>query len=877
MHISDPSHPGQGAGDRTGQPGQDNAGASGRPGPSSDAAGRPGPSATADTTPGQPDQTSPHRTHPQPGQTAGQPAPSSPSDPGPGAYQAPQAGPYQPYAGSAYQAPQGSPYTSSTPFPPTCPGASGPYGTDLPGPAAGFFNSVRRAGLVRVEDRWVGGVAAGVARRLGVDPVLVRCVWVVVTLLSGLGPLLYGLAWAFLPEERDGRIHAQQVLDGDVSAGLAGSIAMTLLGLGTLDSGVGLSAVWAGTALGALTLSLLWPALVVTLIVVTAILVVRSIRARHGRRRTSPPSAGSPAPWPPAPGAPSPASPAAQAAPWPPSAQASATPGSTPSPSGPSPMAGPAPTSMYDQVSHAGTQAAASASTRQATGPQPYPAYPTQASPTQPTQPYLTNPAAPYPAAPRPPRPRKRRAPGPGRRMNLTVLALGLLGLAVLAVLVSTGALPYTAAVVIAIGLPTALLGAGVLISGLRGRRATWMTALGWPVAMVCIPALAAASFLPAGTITSPATSGSGLEISDRYTRTITVTDQMLREASSDGADGTVDLGTFSAGSLVIDLTGLSKPSQDVRVTTSLGGGRVTVRTKEGLPVSVHAEGGLAGVSARTATRWQPSGWMSEYSVPAGIESGPWGRQFALDGSERETWRIDDSLTPGATSENLTSAAATADSGSGHVVYVDASVGIGEISVIESSVETTWQGWKIQDRWIVSSWSDAEGYHGDLSTDWPVPGMRHPAVTEDQAQQCLSAATQWATDELMRRENEADREGGDGPDSGPGSEPWEWAERHEDDLYASLDTLTGLSSRSQAAFVACLDHVLAGGSAGSFAAPSGSEETGGDDAAASPAPSASPTASPTSADSPATSPTPTEAAPTSVPTTSAAGRGTEGH
>ncbi len=47
------------------------------------------------------------------------------------------------------------------------------------GPAPGedpFFTAVRRIGIVRTESRWVGGVSGGVARRLGMDPLLVRAV-----------------------------------------------------------------------------------------------------------------------------------------------------------------------------------------------------------------------------------------------------------------------------------------------------------------------------------------------------------------------------------------------------------------------------------------------------------------------------------------------------------------------------------------------------------------------------------------------------------------------------------------------------------------------------------------------------------------------------
>ncbi len=52
------------------------------------------------------------------------------------------------------------------------------------------------------KDKVLGGVCGGIARYLGVDPVVVRLIWAVVTLLSmGMGILAYLLAWVIIPEE----------------------------------------------------------------------------------------------------------------------------------------------------------------------------------------------------------------------------------------------------------------------------------------------------------------------------------------------------------------------------------------------------------------------------------------------------------------------------------------------------------------------------------------------------------------------------------------------------------------------------------------------------------------------------------------------------
>jgi phage shock protein PspC (stress-responsive transcriptional regulator) len=139
---------------------------------------------------------------------------------------------------------------SSEPFPPQPgPGATGPAGagpsTTPPGagptpPAGGdrFFDSVRRTGLYRSEDRWVGGVASGVADRLGWDPLLVRGLLFLSVFLSGAGLVLYGIGWALLPEQRDGRIHLQRALHGDFDVALLGAAVTAVVGF-AWDGGVG--------------------------------------------------------------------------------------------------------------------------------------------------------------------------------------------------------------------------------------------------------------------------------------------------------------------------------------------------------------------------------------------------------------------------------------------------------------------------------------------------------------------------------------------------------------------------------------------------------------------------------------------------------------
>ena len=140
---------------------------------------------------------------------------------------------------------------STDPFPPQPdpgPGATPPASSYPPPPSPGpgvppsggdrFFDSIRRSGLVRSEDRWVGGVAGGIAERLGWDPLLVRGLLFLSFFITGIGLVAYGIGWALLPERSDGRIHLQQAIRGDFDVALLGAGASLLVGFGW-SGGVG--------------------------------------------------------------------------------------------------------------------------------------------------------------------------------------------------------------------------------------------------------------------------------------------------------------------------------------------------------------------------------------------------------------------------------------------------------------------------------------------------------------------------------------------------------------------------------------------------------------------------------------------------------------
>jgi phage shock protein PspC (stress-responsive transcriptional regulator) len=117
-----------------------------------------------------------------------------------------------------------------------------------------FFTWVRSQGISRGQDRWVGGVSSGIAQRMGIDPLIVRGVFIILAIFAGIGVLLYGLAWAFLPEP-DGRIHVQEAGAGRWTTGMTGSLIAVVAGFSGLGNGFW---VWGNQGFGPFIWSLLW-------------------------------------------------------------------------------------------------------------------------------------------------------------------------------------------------------------------------------------------------------------------------------------------------------------------------------------------------------------------------------------------------------------------------------------------------------------------------------------------------------------------------------------------------------------------------------------------------------------------------------------------
>lgn len=55
--------------------------------------------------------------------------------------------------------------------------------------------------LKRAKNSILGGVCAGFGNYFGIDPVIVRLIWLMTALSFGVGIITYIVAWIIIPEE----------------------------------------------------------------------------------------------------------------------------------------------------------------------------------------------------------------------------------------------------------------------------------------------------------------------------------------------------------------------------------------------------------------------------------------------------------------------------------------------------------------------------------------------------------------------------------------------------------------------------------------------------------------------------------------------------
>jgi len=413
----------------------------------------------------------------------------------------------------------------------------------------GFFAAIRRTGLVRSDDRWLGGVAGGLAARFRIDPLLVRGI-VGVTMLMGFGFVLYGLAWALLPEQSDGRIHLEETVRGSFDIALLGAIALVVVGLSAGDWWFS----WGPFGSG-------WLAAFAWAAALTAgILIVSSVvrRNREGRPPTppwQPPSQEGPAPM----SSTSPAGAPATGAPAP-----SAYPSPYPSPY---PSAGPAvPPPAAARPPYGGHPGASAPAWSGA------PATPPPARGWNPPPPLPPLPPTPVPPpAPRPHKPPRR---GPGAALTGIVVGVILLGLAGLLAADRAGVYdgpigPYV------VGGGVVLVGLAIIVSGLRGRTAGGLTALAIVGMVVAGPTVVF---------------GDGDRwVGDREPFNSIDVGVVSREAAEAGF-------SFGVGEARVDLTDVPLTDETLVVPISGGLGDVTVVVPEGAAVTADVTSGAGNV-----------------------------------------------------------------------------------------------------------------------------------------------------------------------------------------------------------------------------------------------------------------------------------------
>ena len=331
-------------------------------------------------------------------------------------------------------------------------------------------------------------------------------------------------------------------------------------------------------------------------------------------------------------------------------------------------------------------------------------------------------------------RPARPRRPGPGSSLSLAVLGLGLLTAACIWYATATHRVGLLQGQFILIGTLVALLGAGIVASGLRRRHGGWMTVLGWPILfVVAIPALATASIVP----TSLARMPFGTLKDSTTAASTTVT---WKELTASASGGSVTR-SKSIGDLTLDLRGM--PAEEAgklsTITTHLDVGTLRIKTDGNQRVTVKADVGHGGGRRHEVDRaWTVNGRQMDQD-----DEGP--RRHDVTGKSITTY----ASSSGGLNTKRTLASPSSNDGRPEIT-INASVDTGTINIEERSNTVSWYGNVEEPVWIVSSWYDEKGdAHGD---DLPVPGMNHQAITTEEAEACIRTAHE-SVDEGSRSED----------------------------------------------------------------------------------------------------------------------------
>lgn len=206
------------------------------------------------------------------------------------------------------------------------------------------------------------------------------------------------------------------------------------------------------------------------------------------------------------------------------------------------------------------------------------------------------------------PPPPKPRVPGPGAVTVGVTLALCLFGAAAILLIERSGAFDGAAALVIA-GTTLALLGLGVLVSGVRGRRSGVLGGLAVLVALLAVPVALITTTAPHWR--NVVTSGGTVVAGD-----VTWAPTSVSEAEAGYS--------YGVGEATIDLTGvpLAEAGTDpVTVPIESGAGSTTVVVPSGVPLEVRVRLGAGEISTVLVGDWTRSLNASGRAVDAGSDA----------------------------------------------------------------------------------------------------------------------------------------------------------------------------------------------------------------------------------------------------------------
>ncbi|MDY6077197.1 PspC domain-containing protein [Mobiluncus sp.] len=343
----------------------------------------------------------------------------------------------------------GAPYQGNSNYGPAGYPGSGSFssnGTNYGTAGMGGYPDPTGQAWMRSNNRVIGGVCAGIASRLNIDPVIVRGLAVVGLLFFGFIPLLYGALWLWMPSQTTGRSLWTDWRAGMPNQGgaVAGSILLMCFGaMRMLPQGIvlfNIFDIWDGGGGFEDILAFFFIVLVLCLLLAPLAVVVLVIVHFTNRNKAGTPPAAS-----------------------------AYVPGPTGFVSTPQTPAGPAPADGLHDIPEPPTASTTDFAAPPTNFAVPNPSFTVPAAGFA-TPSSTTSTGSAQPAGILTPR-----IPGPSRTLSLTVGGLVLLSIFTGILLPLLGVLDPLSSGLLVVGLMTMVLGGGMLVTALQKRRTGWL------------------------------------------------------------------------------------------------------------------------------------------------------------------------------------------------------------------------------------------------------------------------------------------------------------------------------------------------------------------------------------------------------------------